>query len=68
MTDQGDIMTSAHLRKLAAIAALAVGLVFASSANANAATTKHHVNTRTVHPVHVAHTPNGGNTSNDWWV
>ena len=65
MMDQGDIMTSAHLRKLAAIAALAVGLVFASSANANAASTKH---TRVVHPTHVAPAPTGGNTSNDWWV
>jgi hypothetical protein len=60
-------MTSALTRKLAAVAAVVVGIVFASTAvDANAATTSSHKITK-VHVQHVAHTPTHGNTASDWW-
>ena len=62
-------MTSARLRKLAAVAAMAVGIVFASNTvHADAATAKKQVKTPAVHSVQVAHPPAPGNTFSDWWV
>ena len=61
-------MTSAFLRKLAVTATAVVGLVFASTAvHADAATTKAHIKTSKVAPVHVAPNQTAGNTGNDWW-
>jgi hypothetical protein len=66
--DQGDIMTSAHLRKVAGVVAIAVGVVFAAStAHADAAPSQTKV-THKVHAVHVAPTSSTVNTTADWWV
>ena len=60
-------MTSGLTRKLAAVAAVVVGIVFASTAvDANAATTTPHKIAK-VHLQPVAPTPTHVNTSSDWW-
>jgi hypothetical protein len=62
ITDKGDVMTSA-LRKIVAVSALVVGVVFASSmADANAASVK----APKTHVTHVVSTK-GHIAPKDWW-